>query len=147
MKKTMKKKCEETTTVTLYIKHALFGCIKWSWNGVQIVLPLFNLVSQKQHIFIYDQPVRLPCLDQKIGPKLSDITTVTPPTSFWSPVLKPWDEHFQYPTWLKTSIKFSQGLLQKVPLIYVHKSCFFFKRNVFIWENFKGTEGIKSSFF
>lgn len=25
MKKTMKKKCEETTTVTLYIKHALFG--------------------------------------------------------------------------------------------------------------------------
>lgn len=81
MNKTMKKKCEETTTVTLYIKHALFGCIKWSWNGVQIVLPLFNLVSQKQNIFIYDQPtVRLPCLDQKLGPKLSDVTTVTSPT-------------------------------------------------------------------
>lgn len=40
-----------------------------------------TFICQKQHIFIYDQPtVRLPCLDQQIGPKLSDVTTVTSPT-------------------------------------------------------------------
>lgn len=33
MNKTMKKKCEETTTVTLYIKHALFG-----WKRHQVKL-------------------------------------------------------------------------------------------------------------
>lgn len=50
--------------------------VKLEWGANSL-----TFICQKQHIFIYDQPtVRLPCLDQQIGPKLSDVTTVTSPT-------------------------------------------------------------------